>query len=158
MRTESVTIAVPPGLADGARVRVPRKGHVGRTGGEPGDLYIDVTVQPHPLFERDGDDLRVTVPIAIHEAALGARIEVPSLDGPARVRIPPGTQSGQRFRVHERGVPSPRDGRRGDLVVQVQLVLPRLLDERSKELLREFGRIHSEDVRTALLPLTRTQR
>ena len=151
MRTESMTIAIPPGLADGARIRVPGKGHVGRNGGETGDLYIDVTVQRHPLFERDGDDLHVTVPIAVHEAALGAKIDVPALDGPARVRVPPGTQSGQRFRVHERGVPSPRDGRRGDLVVQVQLVLPRLLDERSKELLREFGRINAEDVRLALM-------
>ena len=149
-RTESLTIGVPPGLAHGARVRVPGKGHVGRNGGETGDLYIDVSVQPHPLFERDGDDLRLTVPIAVHEAALGAKIDVPSLDGPARVRIPPGTQSGQRFRVRERGVPSPRDGRRGDLVVEVRLVLPTLLDERSKELLREFGRINSADVRQAL--------
>ncbi len=85
----------------------------------------------------------MTVPIAIHEAALGAKIEVPSLDGPARLRVPPGTQSGQRFRLRERGVPSPRDGRRGDLVVEVRLVLPTLLDERSKELLREFGRINA---------------
>ena len=158
MRTESLTINVPPGLADGARIRVPGKGHVGRNGGESGDLYIDVAVRPHPLFEREGDDLHVTVPVAVHEAALGAKIEVPSLDGPARLRVPPGTQSGQRFRVRERGVPSPRDGRRGDLVVEVTLVLPKLLDERSKELLREFGRLNSEDVRTPLLTATRTQR
>jgi molecular chaperone DnaJ len=150
MRTESMTIKVPPGLADGARIRVPGKGHVGRNGGETGDLNVDVSVQPHPLFERAGDDLHMTVPIAVHEAALGAKIDVPSPDGPARVRVPPGTQSGQRFRVRERGVPSPRDGRRGDLVVEVQLVLPKLLDERSKELLREFGRINAEDVRATL--------
>jgi molecular chaperone DnaJ len=150
MRAEALTINVPPGLADGARMRIPGKGHVGRNGGDAGDLYIDVTVQPHPLFERDGDDLHVTVPLAIHEAALGAKIEVPSLDGPARVRVPPGTQSGQRFRVRERGVPSPRDGRRGDLVVEVQLMMPRLLDERSKELLREFGRINATDLRQEL--------
>lgn len=151
MRTESLTINVPPGLADGARIRIPGKGHVGRNGGETGDLYIGVAVQPHPLFARDGDDLHLRVPVAVHEAALGAKIEVPSLDGPARVRVPPGTQSGQRFRVRERGVPSPRDGRRGDLVVEVQLVLPRMLDERSKELLREFGRINDTDVRGDLL-------
>ena len=150
-RSESLTINVPPGLADGARIRIPGKGHVGRNGGEAGDLYIDVHVPPHPLFERDGDDLHVKVPIAVHEAALGAKIDVTSVDGPARVRIPPGTQSGQRFRVRERGVPSPRDGRRGDLVVEVQLVLPKLLDERSKELLREFGRINSDDVRAPLM-------
>jgi molecular chaperone DnaJ len=150
MRSESLTISVPAGLADGARIRVPGKGHVGRNGGKPGDLYITVQVRPHTLFVRDGDDLFITVPIAIHEAALGAKIEVPSLDGPARLRVPPGTQSGQRFRIRERGAPSPRDGRRGDLVVEVRLTLPALIDERSKELLREFGRINSEDVRKNL--------
>jgi molecular chaperone DnaJ len=150
MRSESLTINVPAGLADGARIRVPGKGHVGRNGGKPGDLYITVQVRPHTLFVRDGDDLFITVPIAIHEAALGAKIEVPSLDGPARLRVPPGTQSGQRFRIRERGAPSPRDGRRGDLVVEVRLTLPALIDERSKELLREFGRINSEDVRKNL--------
>jgi molecular chaperone DnaJ len=144
-RSEPLTINVPPGLADGARIRVPGKGHAGRNGGEPGDLYISVEVKPHPTFARDGDDLFVTVPIAIHEAALGAKLEVPTLDGPARLRVPPGTQSGQRFRLRERGAPSPRDGRRGDLVVEVRLLLPKLLDERSKELLREFGKINGED-------------
>jgi molecular chaperone DnaJ len=151
MRTESLTINVPPGLADGARIRIPGKGHAGRNGGDAGDLYINVTVQPHAVFSRDGDDLHIRVPLAVHEAALGAKIDVPSLDGVARVRIPPGTQSGQRFRVRERGIPSSRDGRRGDLVVEVQLVLPRMLDERSKELLREFGRINADDVRGELL-------
>ena len=151
MRSESLTVNMPAGLADGARIRVPGKGHVGPNGGEAGDLYITVHVRPHPLFVRDGDDLHVGVPIAVHEAALGAKIDVPALDGPARLRVPPGTQSGQRFRLRERGVASARDGRRGDLVVEVRVVLPRLLDERSKELLREFGRINSDDVRHALL-------
>ena len=150
MRTEPLTMNVPAGLADGARIRVPGKGHVGRNGGENGDLYITVQVERHPLFHREGDDLHVTMPIAVHEAALGAKIEVPSLDGPVRLRVPPGTQSGQRFRLRDRGVPSGRDARRGDLVVEVRLVLPKLLDERSKELLREFGRINGEDVRQAL--------
>ena len=147
MRTETFTMNVPAGLADGARIRVPGKGHVGRNGGENGDLYIAVQVAPHPLFRREGDDLHVTMPLAVHEAALGAKIEVPSLEGPVRLRVPPGTQSGQRFRLRERGAASTRDGRRGDLVVEVKLVLPKLLDERSKELLREFGRINGENVR-----------
>jgi molecular chaperone DnaJ len=150
MRTELLTVATPAGLGDGARIRVPGKGNVGRHGGQNGDLYITLQVQPHPLFRREGDDLHLVVPVAVHEAALGVKFEVPSLDGPARVRVPPGTQSGQRFRLRERGVPSPRDGRRGDLVVEVRLVLPKLLDERSKDLLREFGRINGEDVRREL--------
>jgi molecular chaperone DnaJ len=146
-RSEPLTVNVPGGLADGARIRVPRKGHAGRSGGESGDLYITVRVRPHPTFRREGDDLHVVVPVAIHEAALGAKIDVLSLDGTARLRVPPGTQSGQRFRLRERGIASPRDGRRGDLIVEVRLVLPKLLDERSKELLREFGRINHENVR-----------
>ncbi len=146
---ESVGVPLSPGVQDGARVRVAGKGHEGRNGGPAGDLYVAVQVEADPRFTRQGDDLHLVVPIAVHEAALGARIEVRSLDGPVRLRVPPGTQSGQRFRVRERGAPS-RDGQRGDLVVEVKLVLPRILDERSKELLREFGRINSADVRQEL--------
>jgi molecular chaperone DnaJ len=147
-RTEVVNVRVPAGVADGARIRVAEKGHAGPCDGAAGDLYIAVHVAPHGAFRREGDDLHLLVPIAIHEAALGAKIDVPAPDGVGRVRIPPGTQSGQRFRLRGRGVPSPRDGRRGDLVVEVKLMLPRLLDERSKELLREFGRINRENLRS----------
>jgi molecular chaperone DnaJ len=132
VRTETVTVRVPPGVADGSRIRVPEKGHAGAPGGRTGDLYIAVQVERHELFQRDGDDFHVVVPVAVHEAALGARIEVPAPDGHARLRVPPGTQSGQRFRVRGRGAPSPRTGERGDLVVEVKLMLPRVLDERSK--------------------------
>ena len=149
-RTETLTIQFSPGLGEGARVRVPGKGHAGRSGGEPGDFYITVHVEPHPFFRREGDDLHIVVPIAVHEAALGAKLDVPSIDGRARLRVPPGTQSGQRFRLRERGVPAVRDGRRGDLVVEVRLMLPKVLDERSKELLREFGKINTDDVRHEL--------
>jgi molecular chaperone DnaJ len=149
-RSDAVTVPTPPGIPDGGRVRVPEKGHAGRFGGRPGDLLVTVRVQPHPLFTRDGDDITLIVPVAVHEAALGARIEVPAPDGTARVRVPPGTQSGQRFRLRGRGAPSPRDGRPGDLIVEVRLVLPKVIDERSKELLREFGRINQENVRQDL--------
>ena len=146
-RTESVTIRVPAGVSDGARIRIPEQGNAGVRGGRSGDLYIAVQVEASDMFRREGDDFHLVVPVAVHEAALGAKIEVPAPDGSARLRIPPGTQAGQRFRVRGRGAPSPRDGVRGDLVVEVKIVLPRLLDERSKELLREFGRINGEDVR-----------
>ncbi len=149
-RTEPLVIQVPAGLPDGARIRVPGKGHAGPNAGEPGDLFITVRVEPHPLFRREGDDLHLVVPIAIHEAALGAKIDIPSLEGTARLRVPPGTQSGQRFRLRERGMLSSRDGRRGDLVVEVRLAMPKVLDERSKELLREFGRLNTDDVRRDL--------
>ena len=150
LRAEQLTIQVPPGMADGGRIGIARKGQLGQNGGEAGDLLVLVRVEPHPMFRREGDDLHVLAPIAIHEAALGAKVDVPALDGPARLRVPPGTQTGQRFRLRERGAPSSRTGRRGDLVIEVRLVLPRLLDERSKELLREFGRINTEDVRKEL--------
>lgn len=146
-RSDVVQVRVPAGVADGDRVRVPGKGNAGIRGGAPGDLYLAVQVAPHPVFRRDGDDLHMVMPLAIHEAALGAKLDVQALDGPARLRVPPGTQSGQRFRLRERGMPSTRDSRRGDLVVEVRLMLPRLLDERSKELLREFGKINGENVR-----------
>jgi molecular chaperone DnaJ len=146
-RTETVAVRIPPGVAEGDRIRVSAKGNAGIQGGPPGDLYIAVQVAPHPTLRREGDDLHVVVPIAIHEAALGARIDIPTPDGGARLRVPPGTQSGQRFRLRDRGAPSTRDARRGDLVVEVRLMLPRVLDERSKELLREFGRINGENVR-----------
>ena len=150
-RTETVQVRMPAGVADGDRVRIAGRGNAGIRGGEPGDLFVTVHVAPHPLYRREGDDLHLVVPIAVHEAALGARVEIPTPEGAARLRVPPGTQSGQRFRLRERGVVSTRDGRRGDLVVEVRLMLPKLLDERSKELLREFGRINGESVREHLL-------
>ena len=150
MHTEVVQVRIPAGIANGDRVRVAGKGNAGARGGPPGDLYITVHVAAHAVFRREGDDLHFVVPIAIHEAALGARVDIPALDGSARLRVPPGTQAGQRFRLRERGMASTRDGRRGDLVAEVRLMLPRLLDERSKELLREFGRINRESVRDRL--------
>jgi molecular chaperone DnaJ len=145
MRTETITVAIPAGVPDGARIRVPDKGNVGERRGLAGDLFITVHVEPHEIFQRDGDDFHISVAIGVHEAALGAKIEVPAPDGTARLRVPPGTQTGQRFRVRGRGAPSPRNGERGDLVVEVRIVLPKVLDERSKELLREFGKINEID-------------
>jgi molecular chaperone DnaJ len=146
-RRENVTVTVPAGTADGARIRVAGAGNAGGPGAPAGDLYVTVRVEPHPVYRRDGNDVHMSVPIAVHEAALGARVEIATPDGAARLRVPPGTQSGQRFRLRERGAHSPRGGPRGDLVVEVRLMLPKILDERSKELLREFGRINGENVR-----------
>ncbi len=149
VRSELIAVKIPAGVLSGARLRVADGGHTGRRGGRNGDLYVDVHVQPHPLLRREGDHLFIEVPVAVHEAVLGARIEVPTLDGGVRVRIPPGTQAGQRFRVSGRGAPTP-NGARGDLIVEVKLVLPAIADERSKELMREFGRLNGEDVRKDL--------
>ena len=107
-------------------------------------------VSPHRFLRRDGKDLFLTLPVAIHEAALGVEIDVPTLEGNVKLRIPPGTQSGQYFKIKARGVPSLQSGARGDLVIEVNVVTPPVTDDRSKELLKEFGRIHSNDVRKAL--------
>ena len=146
-RSEHLIVAIPAGIHDGTRLRVGAAGNAGRMGGPPGDVYVAVHVAPHPLFRREGDELLLVVPIAVHEAALGARIEIPGIDGPTRLRVLPGTQSGQRFRLRGRGAPSPRTGRCGDLVVEVRLMLPSVLDERSKLLLRELGMLNGENVR-----------
>jgi molecular chaperone DnaJ len=149
VRSDAVAVPVPPGAADGDRLRIAERGHAGRNGGRNGDLYVTVRVQPHPVFRRDGDDLRCAVPVAVHEAVLGARIDVPTLDGPVKLRIPPGTQAGREFRLRERGAPGVH-GVRGDLVVEVQVVLPPAVDDRSRELIREFGERNPADVRRHL--------
>ena len=146
-RSETLTVRIPPAVADGARVRISGKGHAGVRGGAPGDLLIDVSVAAHAVFRREGDELHMSVPIAIHEAALGAKIDIETPDGGVRLRVPPGTQSGQRFRLRDRGFPIRNGAQRGDLVVEVRMRLPKVIDERSKELLREFGRINGESVR-----------
>jgi molecular chaperone DnaJ len=149
---EVVTVAVPAGAEDGARLALPGRGHAGARGGPPGDLYVTVQVAGHEHFRRVGRDLHVTLPVAVHEAALGAQVRVPTLDGPVQVRVPPGTASGQRLRVRGRGVPGilPGGDDTGDLIVEVQIVLPPVTDDRSRELLREFGRLNDHDVRAHL--------
>lgn len=152
-RSDVLEVQVLPGVADGAIVRAAGMGHAGRHGGSPGDAYVAIAVAPHALYRRDGDDLFVEVPVAVHEAALGTRVALPLLDGGSvRLKVPPGTQSGQRFRLRDRGLTSPR-GERGDLVAEVRVMLPRLLDERSKELLREFARLQPDSVRDARFPV-----
>ena len=149
-REATITIQVPAGVADGACLRVEGQGNAGRGGGARGDLYITARVAPHRFLRREGDDLYVDLPVAVHEAALGAVVDVPTADGAASLRIPPGTQSGDRFRVPARGAPSPRTRRRGDLVVTVTVVLPPARDERARRLLRELGRLQESDVRKDL--------
>ena len=151
-RSEVVTVGVPPGIESGSRIAVPGRGHAGARRGPAGDLYISVDVAPHAFFRRAGRDLYLTVPIAVHEAAFGTKVEVPTLGDPVRLRIPPGTSSGQQFRLRGYGVqPANGDGREpGDLVVDVQIALPPVTDERSRELLKEFGRLNDVNVRQHL--------
>ncbi|HXX70832.1 MAG TPA: J domain-containing protein, partial [Candidatus Acidoferrum sp.] len=130
-RVETLDVRIPPGAQTGSRVRVAGRGNAGSGGGPSGDLYIITNVQPHPFFERRGDDLYTVVPVTVSEASLGAKVEVPTIDGRAQVRIPPGTDSGKKLRLREKGAPSARQpGKRGDQIVEVQVVVPRPEDER----------------------------
>jgi len=150
-RTEPIEVRIKPGTRDGQRIRIPGKGNAGQNGGSPGDLYIIVRVGDHPVFHRESDDIHLTVPVTPTEAALGAKVEVPTIDGRALLRIPPGTQSGQKLRLREKGVPSAtKDGKRGDEIVEVKVVVPHVQDERTKELLRELAKLNPDDPRVEL--------
>jgi molecular chaperone DnaJ len=147
-RVESLDVRIPPGAQTGSRVRVAGRGNAGVHGGPPGDLYIIMKVEPHPFFDRRGDDLYTVVPITVTEASLGAKVEVPTIDGRAQVRIPPGTNSGKKLRLREKGAPSARHaGKRGDQIVEVQVVVPKPEDERVRNLLKELDKIEHEDPR-----------
>lgn len=150
-RTEPLTVRIKPGTRDGQRIRLAGKGNAGANGGPPGDLYIIVRAGDHPVFRREGDDIHVAVPVSVSEAALGSKIEVPTIDGRAQLKVPPGTESGQRLRLREKGVPSAtKDGVRGDQIVEIKIVPPKVQDERSKEILRELAKLNPEDPRAEL--------
>lgn len=149
--TEPLEVRIKPGTRDGQRIRLAGKGNAGTNGGPPGDLYIIIRIGEHPVFRRDGDDIYVTVPVAAWEAALGARIEVPTIDGRSQLRVPPGTQSGQKLRLREKGVPSAtRDGERGDEIVEVKTVVPEARDLRVRELWQELQKLNPDDPRAEL--------
>jgi molecular chaperone DnaJ len=156
-RREPLEFRIKPGTRDGQRIRLAGRGNAGTDGGAAGDLYLIVKVGTHPIFARIGDDIHVTVPVTMTEAALGAKIDVPTIDthdggGRTQLKIPPGTQTGQKLRLREKGVPSAsRDGVRGDEIVEVKIVVPRVQDERSKEILRELAKLNPEDPRANLL-------
>jgi molecular chaperone DnaJ len=147
-RLDTLEVRIPPGAQTGSRVRVAGRGNAGTGGAPPGDLYIITNVQTHPFFERRGDDLYTVVPVTVSEASLGAKVEVPTIDGRSQVRIPPGTNSGKKLRLREKGAPSARQpGKRGDQIVEVQVVVPKPEDERVRNLLKELGKLDHEDPR-----------
>lgn len=148
---ENLDIVLPPGVSTGSSIRVPGKGDAGRYGGPAGDLFAVVSAANHPFFKRMGDNIYCSVPLTVTEAAMGTKIEVPTIDGTAFVRIPPGTQTGQTFRIRGKGAPSLLNpGLRGDQYVEVKVLVPRVADERSKEILRELARLNPEDPRKDL--------
>ena len=147
-RRDSLEFRIKPGTRDGQRIRLPGKGNAGTQGAPAGDLFLIIKAGPHPVFTRTGDDIRLTVPVMAFEAALGTKVEVPTIDGRTTMKIPPGTQGGQKLRLREKGVSSAaKEGTRGDQIVEVKIVVPKVQDERSKEILRELAKLNPEDPR-----------
>ena len=137
--SEWIEVQIPPGVGDGSQVRLPGAGSVGRRGGPPGDFVLTVEVEPHPVYKREGWDLHRTVSIGMVDAAMGGHVEVPTPTGPVFIEVPAGTQNGQRFRLLKRGVPRPGGKERGDLWIEVQVVVPAVTGDRGRELLRELA-------------------
>lgn len=148
--TDSVKVKIPAGVGNGSRVKVKGMGNSGVRGGPPGDLYIEITVRPHPTFRREGDDLSIEVPLTFGEAALGAKIEVPTMDGVTMMTIPPGTQGGQKFKLTGKGFPSPKTGVRGNLYVNIKIAVPKDLSGRAKEALKDIEASYRENPRKGL--------
>ncbi len=139
--SEWLEVRIPAGVGSGSQVRLPGAGNAGRRGGRPGDFVLTVEVEEHPVFRREGDDLRCAVSVGMVEAAMGGHVEVPTPDGPVTIEVPAGTQNGQRFRLRKRGVPRPGDGGRGDLWVEVRVLIPAATDDRARALLRELAAV-----------------
>ena len=140
--SERVKVRIPPGIEDGGRVRLAGKGGKGARGGPAGNAYLHVSVEPHPMFRRDGRDVVTDVPVGIAKASLGGALDVPTLDGSTKVTLPAGTRSGQKLRLRGKGVPAHGGRAAGDLYAVIQIVAPKHLDARSRELLEEFARLN----------------
>lgn len=149
---EAIEVRVPKGVREGSKVRVSGKGERGEGGSRSGDLYLLVRLRPHPVYRRDGDDLHVTVPVTFSEAALGAEIEVPTLSGKARIKVPPGSQTGRTMRLKGKGMPrlSSKGGGYGELLARLEVVVPKELNPRELELVKELAALRSENPRAHL--------
>ena len=146
-KRERLSVKIPPGVKTGSKVRLKGRGQPGPNGAN-GDLLIKVQVEPHRHFERDGDDILLEVPVTIAEAALGGRIDVPTLSGTTKVTIPPGSSSGRKLRLKGKGIRSAKTGKVGDMYLRLKIVVPSQLDEESAELLRKFAQRNAQpDIR-----------
>jgi curved DNA-binding protein len=139
---QNIQVKIPPGVTDGSRIRLSGKGGEGMGGGPPGDLYLKVHIEPHPRFSMDGHNLQVEVPIAPWEAALGGTVQVATMDGKVKLKIPSGSQSGQKLRLRGKGFPK-KGGARGDLIARLKIVVPKDLTAREKELFAEMAEVSS---------------
>jgi len=149
-RRETLSVRIPPGVADGGRIRLRGKGGEGLGSGGPGDLYARIRIRPHPFFRREGRDLYLDLPVSVREATLGAKVQVPTLDGRVTLTIPPGTDSGSKLRLRGKGVPSPSSGEAGDLYVVVQIRVPRDLPPEVAKKLEDLAEYEPADLRKEL--------
>lgn len=143
--THTMTVKIPPGVDTNSRLRLQGEGDSGDRGGQPGDLYIIISVKPHPIFRREGTELICEVPIGFPQAAIGCEIDVPTLEGNVKLKIPPGTQSGKVFKLKNKGLASLQTGRRGDEHVVLRIEVPSKLTKRQRELLEEFAALNGDD-------------
>lgn len=151
METEPIEFRIKPGTREGQRIRLGGRGNPGQKGGAHGDLYLIIRVDSHPVFRREGDDIYVTVPVMPWEASLGGKVEVPTIDGRSMLRIPPGTQSGQKLRLREKGVKSAtKEGMVGDEIVEIRIVAPQVPNVEAKELWHKLEKLHPENPREEL--------
>lgn len=150
-QTETLKVKIPAGVDNGSVVRLKGKGNSGTGGGPAGDLLLEITVRPHPLFTRKGDDIHLQLPVTFGEAALGAKVEVPTIDGSAMMKLPPGTQGGQRFKLAEKGFHHPRTKARGAEVVEIKIVVPKEIPENAKEAIRAIESLYKEDPRKKMV-------
>lgn len=149
-KSDLISVRIPAGVDTGSKVRISGKGNAGRNGGPVGDLFITIEVDSHPFFKRKGKNVYVKVPITVPEATLGAKLEVPTLYGRTTIRIPPGTKSGQKFRLRDKGAPVPGKRIKGDQYVEVSIVPPPFEDEKIRELMKELQEIVKENPREKL--------
>ena len=150
-QTEALKVKIPRGVDTGSRVKVKGMGGAGLGGGLAGDLFIEITVKPHFIFKRKGDDIYLDLPVTFGEAVLGAKIEVPTVDGISAMTLPPGTQGGQRFKLSGKGFPSPKTGVRGNQYVDIKIVVPKDIHNRAKDALKEIESLYKEEPRRGLI-------
>ncbi|MDA8241890.1 MAG: molecular chaperone DnaJ [Nitrospiraceae bacterium] len=151
MHTESLKVKIPAGAATGSKVRIRGMGGAGQGGGPSGDLQIEIKVRDHPIFKRSGDNILLDIPVTIGEAALGAKIEVPTIDGAAAMTLPPGTQGGQKFKLSGKGFPSTKTGHRGDQLVTIRIAVPKKITDKARVALQEVETLYGESPRKGMV-------
>ncbi|MGO9379467.1 MAG: molecular chaperone DnaJ [Dissulfurispiraceae bacterium] len=147
--TEALKVKIPAGADEGSLIRLKGKGNAGKGGGPSGDLLLEISIRPHPVFQKKGSDIHVQMPVTFGEAALGARIEVPTLDGSSMMKLPPGTQGGQRFKLSGKGY-IVKSGHRGDEFVEIRIAVPKVIPDEAKEAIKTIDALYSENPRKNL--------